>query len=687
MAQSLSLRSRRSTRSSIATRLESLESRTLLSSVINYVNLPNLANGGFPAGLGTAVDGQGNLWVVNAAVPQLEKITKNPDNSITDTAVGLPSMAPQTIVYSSVTNSIYVGDSFSGQIFQVDTNGNALNDFQIPSFNADGEGIQNMTVASDGAIWFTSFGLEDANNAYTIQIGRLGTDGTLTVATLPTTTAVATAIAAGPNDSIWVATTGEPDAVNPVSSLVQVSWDGTNISSQAYNIPQGDQIIPSLAVASDGSVWYSVQSESDHAPVADQIDQATVVGGQLSTTEYDIPELSGEAGLAATSLQFDSSGTLWFAEQADAGQTSGISSLDPATGDFTRTKFNDPNLFPMSLSVSSTDAWAPLIAADGATPINFQLADLDLTSSTGAITATDPVIAATANQPFSGPIAYFASSDAGDFTYSINYGNGQTASGIIPNDPSGLYTINGSTTYTAAQDGAPISISIASANGDVATVHGNAAVSSTTPLVAQGVPAISGQKDVALAPNVVGQPTLVVAQFTGAPASYTATINWGDNTSTAGAIVSLGNNQYVVELPAGQTKTYSALGSFNISVSISDGTQTVTAASTANISAVPVVASQNLVLKPLLGPIVLGTVATFTADPLATASWFKATIHWGDGTTSTGLVIRDSSGHFEVIGLHLYTKKGTYSLTTSIVDSVDAETALATATIKVTSVL
>ena len=118
---------------------------------------------------------------------------------------------------------------------------------------------------------------------------------------------------------------------------------------------------------------------------------------------------------------------------------------------------------------------------------------------------------------------------------------------------------------------------------------------------------------------------------------------------------------------------------------ITDKTTKVSTAvkSTATISAVPVVASQNLVLQPLIAGIVINTVANFTADTSSTASWFRATINWGDGTQSVGLVVRTSAGHYTVIGLHLYAKKGTYSVDTTILDSVDKENALATASISI----
>ncbi len=174
---------------------------------------------------------------------------------------------------------------------------------------------------------------------------------------------------------------------------------------------------------------------------------------------------------------------------------------------------------------------------------------------------------------------------------------------------------------------------------------------------------------------------MVVATFSGPAASYSAVIHWGDSTSTTAQIVSLGGNQYYVELPTGTSKTYATIGTYNISVVITDGTHSVTATSTATIGGVPIVASQNVAVQPLLGPIVLNTVATFTANNASNANWFRATINWGDGTTSSGLVVKTSTGHYLILGLHIYARKGTYHITTSILDTPENETATATASI------
>jgi hypothetical protein len=66
-------------------------------------------------------------------------------------------------------------------------------------------------------------------------------------------------------------------------------------------------------------------------------------------------------------------------------------------------------------------------------------------------------------------------------------------------------------------------------------------------------------------------------------------------------------------------------------------------------------------------------VATFTdATPLGGTGDFTATIHWGDGNTSTGTVVLVNHGanssSYQVLGGHTYAVGGTYPITVSIVD-------------------
>ena len=73
-----------------------------------------------------------------------------------------------------------------------------------------------------------------------------------------------------------------------------------------------------------------------------------------------------------------------------------------------------------------------------------------------------------------------------------------------------------------------------------------------------------------------------------------------------------------------------------------------------------------------------GTVATFVdTDTLNTAGDFTATISWGDGTTSAG-VISDTAGAISVSGTHTYATPGQDSVTVTLSDDAPG-TATATA--------
>jgi hypothetical protein len=82
---------------------------------------------------------------------------------------------------------------------------------------------------------------------------------------------------------------------------------------------------------------------------------------------------------------------------------------------------------------------------------------------------------------------------------------------------------------------------------------------------------------------------------------------------------------------------------------------------------------------------VLADVANFSDPAAPNASSFTATINWGDGTTSQGLVIENpfDPGSYLVIGLHVYARKGTYNVLTLIDNTAYDVTATATATVKV----
>ena len=70
-------------------------------------------------------------------------------------------------------------------------------------------------------------------------------------------------------------------------------------------------------------------------------------------------------------------------------------------------------------------------------------------------------------------------------------------------------------------------------------------------------------------------------------------------------------------------------------------------------------------------PSYIGPTATFTdaAGPsFGTLSDFSATINWGDGTITAGLVSGNNGGPYTVSGSHTYATTGYFTITTSIKD-------------------
>jgi hypothetical protein len=162
-----------------------------------------------------------------------------------------------------------------------------------------------------------------------------------------------------------------------------------------------------------------------------------------------------------------------------------------------------------------------------------------------------------------------------------------------------------------------------------------------------------------------------VATFTepdaSAPASqYTATIDWGDTTSSAGTVVGPAGGPFTVN----GTHTYTEEGSYPVKVKITDNvnsSNTTTATSTATVGDAALTAS---CATPTVSTTSFsGNVATFAdANPFGTTADFTASINWGDASTSAGVVTGPVGGPFTVSGTHTYATLGNHTITVSISD-------------------
>jgi hypothetical protein len=159
-----------------------------------------------------------------------------------------------------------------------------------------------------------------------------------------------------------------------------------------------------------------------------------------------------------------------------------------------------------------------------------------------------------------------------------------------------------------------------------------------------------------------------VGTFTADPSasasSFVAMISWGDGSPASSAtVVAIGGGTFDIV----GDHTYAEGGNVVVTVTISsaDGTLLVTTASAAAVADAQILTTGRILTT--IGPY-NGPVASITdLDPNATPSDFTAAIFWGDGSPiSFGTIAANASGGFDVIGSHVYTAFGTFSVAVTI---------------------
>ena len=284
-----------------------------------------------------------------------------------------------------------------------------------------------------------------------------------------------------------------------------------------------------------------------------------------------------------------------------------------------------------------------------------------------------PTIVANANQAltnvtvatFSDPT--YPGNVPSDFTANIDWGDGTTTPGTISGG-SGTFTITGSHTYTTAGQ-----FLITSFMADVAPDAASGAATTTADIGFGGVvtPPQGTFEFIALP---TGTQVATFADNAGDPATdYTATIDWGDGTTTAGSVSGSGGSFTVT---SASPHTYADEGNF---------TEIVTITNTANNTSITISGTEAVAENDELsavGTTITGspgvstgnvTVATFRDTTLTApngaspnvASDFVATVNWGDGTTSTG-AISGSGLAFTVTGAHTYANNGQFSVVVDV---------------------
>jgi hypothetical protein len=304
-------------------------------------------------------------------------------------------------------------------------------------------------------------------------------------------------------------------------------------------------------------------------------------------------------------------------------------------------------------------------------PVDIHITDSDVSAADATVTAaigTAPItgfplpINSAEGNDFRGVVAQFNDSNsfatAGDFKATINWGDGTSSSGLISFYGDGQFLVAGVHAYPVGSYTPTVTLTEVAAKKGT-SVTGIAFVSDA-PLSATASPfgATEGQ---------AFQGT--VATFTdsnpgGAASDYSATINWGDNTSSAGTIAAATSGPGFV-VSGGHT--FGLVGSYPVLVLIKDvaGNSLTQANTIATIGDAPVTPGTSTAIsaseQTATGVVTVGQFVD--ANPSGTAGQFSAVVSWGDGTVVPGAVRAvGPPGHFDVVGNHTYASPGTYSV-------------------------
>jgi hypothetical protein len=269
------------------------------------------------------------------------------------------------------------------------------------------------------------------------------------------------------------------------------------------------------------------------------------------------------------------------------------------------------------------------------------------------------------------------SDTAANFTSTIAWGDGTTSAGTIVGS-NGSFTVQGNHTYTD-EGSLPASVLITRTTDNATAQPSGTVVVSEADLLTPTPKTIGGQPGVLISNAVVA--TFSDVNTGNVAGDFTATIDWGDGTSSAGTVSGSG-----ATFSVSGSHTYATAGQDTISVTLKDddpGTGTATANSTAFIG----FSAGDVVLTDATEGQALGngtTVATFgDSNNSDTAASFTATIAWGDGTTTSGATIVGSNGSFTVDGGHTYADEGAFQPNVTVKRTSDSAVVVDTGSVAV----
>lgn len=617
------------------------------------------------AGGGIYIGGSGSAQIVN------NRITHNATDfggGIALNSAGTPTLLDNTITFNSAQiqgGALWAVNQSDASIVQnmIANNtstgsGGAL--YISPPSQTRGPLLVNNTLngntGSDSSVYLTGF---DAQVQLTNDIIAEQLSG---AAVLCDTTYSATPPVFDHND---VVNTAGPPVQGSCSQVVGANG---NISANPDFVGNGDLHPPGFSPVVDAG-----DSTAPSLPATDLDGNPRINGPAVDMGVYEVQRplaVSPAAGIAAVEGSSLS---------AVLGHFSGGYGPFNATVDW-----GDGQTAAATLSgsaISGTHAYAE----EGAYTVTLTITDstATTTSASTSVSVADAPLTVAAHQVsaaeggvFSGTVATFTDADpnaaATDYGATIVWADGTTSSGSVTSDGSGGFVVSG--THTYAEEGAyNVSVTVSDAGGATASSTAGAAVSDATL-------SVTAKATVSVAEGASFNGSLLTftdADPNGTAGDYTATIDWGDQTTSSGTVSAGANPGFAVT----GSHTYAEEGQYSIRVTVNDaGGASVTATTSASVADAALTATGGQ-FSVHHGSSFTVKVATLTdADPGGAATDYTAVVTWGDGTStscpgSACTIVRQQNGTFAVSATHVYKKNGKYTVTVQLADAGGARVA------------
>ncbi len=589
---------------------------------------------------GTAIYGT-HTFDLYGSYPLTVVLTNTAGDSATGTGTATVGQAPVQVFASKIRAT--AGTAFSGQVATFQDEG------QPAAFTASvdwGDGTTTSGTISGTDVSGDYTYLSPGTYTVTVTVYENGVAATgsnaAVVAILPlqVTANSITATELTPPSSPWVvATFTDPDPVPGVTYSATVNW-GDNGQSGQVTI-SGNQVLGSHTYQSAGVY-----------PITVAVTRNNFGAGGLSTATAAVSPLGMTASMVAFSATAGTQFTGQVASVTEQGSGTPYSAVinwgdgTSSPGTFSGTAVYGVHTYmsggPFTVTVQATDTEGNTASATGTDVVTIP----PLTADGTTFTATEDAL-------YSGSVATY-DDGVGEYdsvTATIDWGDGTQSTGTGTGD-----SINGQHTYlNPTQTQYTVTVTILDADGSATTVTSVANIQPIpTNVTVENINPTEGQTFSGL--------IATIDTTTLAPSTFTCTIRWGDGSAST-ATATGGNGVYTIS----GSHTYSFVGNYPVYVTAYVGPNPDTGVGEADVAQAPVTVSATTIAEYENVQFIV-EVASFSFNDNQAPNPFgmRASIDWGDGSTSIGTVMGD-----EVFAFHTYGSAGVYTTTVTMTDPLD----------------